>query len=451
MARNNSLFILSGTLAVLLTIIGVGLQIAVSVRLDHEQRPIPKRAAAVAATFEFVVLAVLVWLGVSRLFWPNKTLSGRRLIIALASQVGSCTLGAAASAASLASLSNSAAGDAANAELAAWESSMLAGSGVILALAIISQLSFLVVHFVSSRGPLSGSSSDADAESHRNPNTRVKGIRYSQTSPTGTKQAPDEVYVERKSSSPSTATKSTRGTIRSTVSHAIRPSSSTKRLLSLREKSRLASPESAPRRRSADNSFDSWDTSSVDTHNRQVVLEMSSPTIKAPGGLETIPASPTAAYMLDGQEAPLEPPPTLRRSRSYSASTLSQMEEARNSDSSELHIHPLFRSDSPTPPPLAMPGTSVVAAPQAGQVITRRESRQSLKRMRSSSLQTGRSPLSRQTSLENARLGRQSALPEEVEAANPGRKMTPPVPEWLLNPGMQASLPVTAGGGEAER
>ena len=178
---------------------------------------------------------------------------------------------------------------------------------------------------------------------------------------------------------------------------------------------------------------------------------MSSPTIKAPGGLETIPASPTAAYMLDPQESPLEPPPTLRRSRSYSASTLSQMEEARNSSSSELHIHPLFRSDSPTPPPVAMPGTSVVASPQAGQVITRRESRQSLKRMRSSSLQTGRSPLSRQTSLENAKLGRQSALPEEEEAANSARKMTPPVPDWLLNPGMQASLAATGSGGEAER
>ena len=443
------LFILSGALAVLLTIIGIGLQIAISVRLDH--KPTPKNAAAVAATFEFVVLIVLGWLAASRLFWPNKTLSGRRLIIALASQVASCTLGAAASAASLACLSNSAAEDAADAGLAAWESSILAGSAVILALAIVSQLAFLVMHFVSSRGVASGSSSETDGESHRSPNTRVKGIRYSQTSPISSKQAPDEVYVERKGSSPSTATKSTIGTIRSTVSQAIRPSSSTKRLLSLREKSRLASPESAPRRRIGDNSFDPWDTSSVDTHNRQVVLEMSSPTIKAPGGLETIPASPTAAYMLDPQESPLEPPPTLRRSRSYSASTLSQMEEARNSSSSELHIHPLFRSDSPTPPPVAMPGTSVVASPQAGQVITRRESRQSLKRMRSSSLQTGRSPLSRQTSLENAKLGRQSALPEEEEAANSARKMTPPVPDWLLNPGMQASLAATGSGGEAER
>ena len=77
------LFILSGALAVLLTIIGIGLQIAISVRLDH--KPTPKNAAAVAATFEFVVLIVLGWLAASRLFWPNKTLSGRRLIIALAS------------------------------------------------------------------------------------------------------------------------------------------------------------------------------------------------------------------------------------------------------------------------------------------------------------------------------------------------------------------------------
>jgi hypothetical protein len=36
----------------------------------------------------------------------------------------------------------------------------------------------------------------------------------------------------------------------------------------------------------------------------------------------------------------------------------------------ESHIHPLFRSDSPTPPPVASPGTVVHASPLSGQVLT---------------------------------------------------------------------------------
>jgi hypothetical protein len=35
----------------------------------------------------------------------------------------------------------------------------------------------------------------------------------------------------------------------------------------------------------------------------------------------------------------------------------------------EAHIHPLFRSDSPTPPPVASPGTIVTASPLSGQVL----------------------------------------------------------------------------------
>ncbi|GAB7352992.1 hypothetical protein MBLNU459_g3557t1 [Dothideomycetes sp. NU459] len=36
----------------------------------------------------------------------------------------------------------------------------------------------------------------------------------------------------------------------------------------------------------------------------------------------------------------------------------------------QLHIHPLFRTDSPTPPPVASPGTIVMASAFAGQVVT---------------------------------------------------------------------------------
>ncbi|KAE8351684.1 hypothetical protein BDV28DRAFT_158525 [Aspergillus coremiiformis] len=47
--------------------------------------------------------------------------------------------------------------------------------------------------------------------------------------------------------------------------------------------------------------------------------------------------------------------------------------------SDESNIHPLFRSNNPTPPPTALPGTTVIASPEAGQTI----SIKALQRMRS--------------------------------------------------------------------
>lgn len=136
----------------------------------------------------------------------------------------------------------------------------------------------------------------------------------------------------------------------------------------------------------------------------------------------------------------------LYRAESYSSSILSQQDLRRltpDSSVNELHIHPLFRSDSPTPPPTASPGTSVLAAPHAGRVISRQSSMQSMRRLRSGSLPAAHSPLIRQTSFDSLKptrlrddgdVGRKSADPQSE------RKMTPPVPEWLLSPAMKASL-----------
>ncbi|KAF9884260.1 hypothetical protein FE257_001935 [Aspergillus nanangensis] len=57
----------------------------------------------------------------------------------------------------------------------------------------------------------------------------------------------------------------------------------------------------------------------------------------------------------------------------------------------ESNIHPLFRSDSPSPPPTAMPGTIVVASPAAGQTI----SVQTLERVRSTHSLRSHTPRSR--------------------------------------------------------
>ncbi|OGM42424.1 hypothetical protein ABOM_008299 [Aspergillus bombycis] len=59
--------------------------------------------------------------------------------------------------------------------------------------------------------------------------------------------------------------------------------------------------------------------------------------------------------------------------------------------SDESNIHPLFRSNSPTPPPTAMPGTTVIASPVAGQTI----SMKALHRMRSTNSLRSYTPRSR--------------------------------------------------------
>ncbi|PNY29892.1 Uncharacterized protein TCAP_00187 [Tolypocladium capitatum] len=434
MARSH-LLTLGGALAVLATSSAVCLQIVVAIRIE---KPALRAASIVAASLESVLLLILGWLAASNIWQPGKIPSSRCLSIAFGFEILACTLASAASAVALAHLGKSKAED--------DEDAVLAASSATVTLAIVAQLMFVILHFVTSRAIALGkaSSSETDADSQRTPNFNVRSIRYSRTSP-GSVQAQEMASVEPKDSGSSTMTRSTMGTVgsfRTTVCQVIRPSSSKTRLLSAREQRRPPSLDSIPCRSSAENPFDSWDTSSVDAHNRQVVLEMSSPPPKS-RGLETIPASPTASRSPSpGTRSDLEPPRSLRRSRSYSSSTLRQLEEARltpTGSANELHIHPLFRSDSPTPPPVATPGTSVVASPNAGQVISRRESMHSLHRMRSGSVPACRSLLSLQASVESTKLKTQGDAHGQ-QGVRSERKMTPPVPEWLLSPGMQASL-----------
>ncbi|KAL8909596.1 MAG: hypothetical protein Q9207_000094 [Kuettlingeria erythrocarpa] len=141
-------------------------------------------------------------------------------------------------------------------------------------------------------------------------------------------------------------------------------------------RSSMDSPASR-RRPSQDEAFDAWDTSGVGSHIRETVLQ-SSPVVRA-YALEPIPGSrsPSPAKALEGPflaqrtsdsppYSPLPQPPISRPvSRARSAS-------------SEDHIHPLFRTYSPGPPPNASSNTVVTAAPGAGQLINQRI----LKRMR---------------------------------------------------------------------
>lgn len=99
--------------------------------------------------------------------------------------------------------------------------------------------------------------------------------------------------------------------------------------------------------------------------------------------LETIPGSRSAspANALNGPFSghwnhPIESPrvqsPT---SPSGSFKKLMRSQSRRQSNADQSHIHPLFRRDSPTPPPVALPGTVITASPHAGQVISAEQQR----------------------------------------------------------------------------
>jgi len=222
---------------------------------------------------------------------------------------------------------------------------------------------------------------------------------------------------------------------RSSFTHVVRPITSKTRLISSNQKSlyRPASVESMQRETivTIEDGFDSWDTSAVDSQSRQTV-ESASPI--PPRFLETIPASPTGSRSPSpGFPLDLEPPKTRQRSRSYSPATsvtdIHRPTRSPSGESLEAHIHPLFRSDSPTPPPAITPGTIVTAAPGAGSVISDRNSIRSISRMRSESLPS--SPLMHSNSLESIKrtMEREDREREELGAE---RTLTPPIPEWIL-------------------
>ncbi|RAK71589.1 uncharacterized protein BO72DRAFT_391613 [Aspergillus fijiensis CBS 313.89] len=100
----------------------------------------------------------------------------------------------------------------------------------------------------------------------------------------------------------------------------------------------------------------------------------------------------------------------------------------------ESFIHPLFRSDSASPPPTPMPGTTVIASPAAGQTI----SVQALNRVRStrslrSHVPRSRSPLFEQVEQPLAGLERKS---ESLERS--GRDS--PMPSFIMAADVRSSI-----------
>ena len=222
------------------------------------------------------------------------------------------------------------------------------------------------------------------------------------------------------SSPPSLMVSEGTGSLRSSLSLIHRPASSKPKLLirqhSFPRQSNRFLDHPAPERWSHTEGFDSWDTSEVAPQMRETILQ-SSPVGRG-NPLEPIPGSrsPSPAKALEGPflpetdssslpTSPLQQPTYARTSsrrppkgldislyrqgQSISAppSPLPQpgystSGSGQRAAPNEAHIHPLFRTCSPAPPPMASSNTVLTAAPQAGQIMSGRV----VQRMRSGSL-----------------------------------------------------------------
>lgn len=389
-------------------------------------------AASVSAALEGVSLSVLAWLVSTYIFTSSLDRSKRFLGAAFAVSVFACALASILSIVTVVLLGNAAHGSS-DKVLGAELEDFLVGSSVTLGVAFMSQVAFIVVHFVFTR--VNGGGSSIFTIETPAGQAEIKSIPYDQTKSRGDKEL--DLLSPPGSSSGKSATE-TMSSIRRSLSSVARPLSM--RTALTREKSSSSLTSNLCREgaipEDPEDPFDTWDTASA--HTRQALHASTS-------RLQTIPASPTVSPSPSFDDLPLEPPP-VRRSRSYSPVPRGQYATA--SDGSEAHIHPLFRSDSPTPP-MATPGTVVMASPNAGQVISDRGSLRA-GRMRSGSLNTP-SPLSRQGSLDDFAPVRPAVREEWGRGTPEGsilespeeegeRVITPPIPEWILSAGARSSM-----------
>ena len=194
--------------------------------------------------------------------------------------------------------------------------------------------------------------------------------------------------ISRSLSSPPPTPRTMHGdaSLRSSLTLAVRPATSKTKLLPyprayLRNSTATTSTTSNAHssRQSQDSGLDTWDTSSVTPSIRETVLR-SSPSFNNPATLSPIPGSrsPSPANLL--QDFPLPPSsastsipasPALSPQQNFSRPCIRQRSTSveslcladRSSAIAEEHIHPLFRTSSPSPAPAATPGTNVTAAP----------------------------------------------------------------------------------------
>ncbi|KAJ3554686.1 hypothetical protein NPX13_g10549 [Xylaria arbuscula] len=313
---------------------------------------------------------------------------------------------------------------------------VVTGSSIALGFSFISQLLFIVVYFVMNRLPESEQalSLHTNEEGRISPQLpmRVKTVPYERTKPaisqTRLNERGSSDYTSRPGTSSGRSAAETITSFSGSLSGVVRPIGSRTRLLSngSRTGRRPDSLDSNTFRDRISVVEDGWSW-------KRLRLSVLDSWRRFPPALLAA-AVPALAFRwtsnlrnVAGESEAIAPVPRPPPDRSATPSE------------SQLHIHPLFRSDSPGPPPAVTPGTVVVAAPNAGQFITGR----SVTRMRSGSLPVSPvSPLSRNASNESFRktagINGDRLQPENVGGEE--RKMTPPIPDWVLNAGSKSSL-----------
>lgn len=108
---------------------------------------------------------------------------------------------------------------------------------------------------------------------------------------------------------------------------------------------------------------------------------------------------------------------------------------------SEAHIHPLFRSESPSglPPPTATPGTSIMASPYSTQAIACPP--RSFNRMRSNSQLSQTNTIHSLHQTRSFSRDRAASTGSKSRSPSPpSRAMTPPIPDFVLNTSPRSSL-----------
>ncbi|EGY19311.1 uncharacterized protein VDAG_09771 [Verticillium dahliae VdLs.17] len=407
-----------GTVALLAT---AAILIVHIVLATHISRTSPVQAAAgVSAALEGLVLIILAW-SYSRYVFTARAVSSRSPVVVFGISLAACVVATAASIAAVVCLSKTAS-DLPHSVMGADQNNFLVGSSTVLGLSFACQIVFISLHFVWTPVPHHRGRLHHADEPRRLPQMHVKSIRYSQTSPTPICTR-DTISMDSRSPPQSSSGRSateTMSSFRSCLSHVVRPVTSKTRLLSTREKYRHSTDSHSIR----EDSFDSWDTSTVDLHNRMTPDD-------------------EQEHQPRGFPSTLVPPPRVRgRSRSFSPARrpAEQLARARGPGRGQ-HPPPSSAPTRPVPPPNVTPGTVVVASPNAGQVIS---DRKSVRRMRGSSLANGQSPLSHQSSFEflpSSSVNEQDEVEEQSEIESPSeRKMTPPIPEWILTAGSRSSL-----------
>lgn len=129
--------------------------------------------------------------------------------------------------------------------------------------------------------------------------------------------------------------------------------------------------------------FETWDTSAVeDSYDNHFSSKPKVTRLETiPGSRPVSPAHPLNGPFRDDRlepeqmplpESPLQSPAACASPASETGSIRSfHRPSVRRPDANnQAHIHPLFRTESPTPPPLTSPATVITASPWAGQVVS---------------------------------------------------------------------------------